>query len=395
MSVHSVAVVGAGLIGSSAARWAATLGRGVVLVGPGEQSLGHCGAWCDEGRTTRVLEPSLAWRILAEQSVKRYSSLEQEAGHVFYHEVGYLCLVGEERERAGYLERMERCREGGHTCHILDHRQIQQRFPYLHSPLGTWGLHLPVAAGHLNPRTLVRLQQELAVRAGASIVREGVVGVRREGEELHLTTTEGRLVRAKKVILATGAHTNLSGHLQELAGREADISLAGQTVAYLQVPPREAARLASMPTMSTCYSSGCLDGSYVLPPLLHPDGRHYIKLGHHGTFEMELGTREQLEEWYRECGDRDAVAELAAFLQHLLPGLQVEGVRGGACVTANTPSKEAPYVQEVAAGVVVAAGGCGQAAKCCDEIGRIAAVLGAEGRWDSDIPQHMMEFSWK
>jgi len=75
---HRLAVVGAGMIGSSAARWASVTsassseGGNVVLVGPGEEIWG---AWADHGRTTRVLEPSKSWRILAEKSVSRFRFL--------------------------------------------------------------------------------------------------------------------------------------------------------------------------------------------------------------------------------------------------------------------------------------------------------------------------------
>lgn len=42
-------------------------------------------------------------------------------------------------------------------------------------------------------------------------------------------------------------------------------------------------------------------------------------------------------------------------------------------------------MDEISPGVFVAVGGCGKAAKCCDEIGRAAAVLVNGGEWDEDI----------
>ena len=138
-----------------------------------------------------------------------------------------------------------------------------------------------------------------------------------------------------------------------------------------------------MPSIITDYRSGVLDGSYILPPICYPDGNYYLKLGHGNHFEKEVRTIEELEAWYAtRTGDPEAVNTLAAFLQSLLPGLVVEEVRGGCCVTSKTPTKEAPYIDEASPGLVVAAGGCGYAAKSCDEIGRVAAVLAVEGRWD-------------
>ena len=64
-------------------------------------------------------------------------------------------------------------------------------------------------------------------------------------------------------------------------------------------------------------------------------------------------------------------------------------------MTSNTRDKSAPYVDEVCEGVWLAAGGCGYAAKSCDEIGRIAAVLATTGNWDSEIQREKMNVKWK
>jgi hypothetical protein len=40
-------------------------------------------------------------------------------------------------------------------------------------------------------------------------------------------------------------------------------------------------------------------------------------------------------------------------------------------------------------------GGCGYAAKSCDEIGRIAAHLAATGTWTSSIPREVMAAKWR
>ena len=42
-----------------------------------------------------------------------------------------------------------------------------------------------------------------------------------------------------------------------------------------------------------------------------------------------------------------------------------------------TAERSCPYIDEVSPGLFVAVGGCGRAAKCSDEIGRIAADLTA------------------
>ena len=151
-----------------------------------------------------------------------------------------------------------------------------------------------------------------------------------------------------------------------------------------------------MPTVVTSYQSGSLDGTYVLPPILYPDGHYYLKLGHGANYERILETQEEVADWYRAgTGDTEAVEELRRFICHLVPGLDVQAVVGGCCVTANTRDKAAPYIDQVVEGLYVACGGCGYAAKSCDEIGNIAAGLALTGEWLSDIDRELFRVKFK
>ncbi len=51
-----------------------------------------------------------------------------------------------------------------------------------------------------------------------------------------------------------------------------------QTVAFLEVSKGEADRLKSMPDIVTHFRVGDLDGTYLLPPILYPDGKLYLKV---------------------------------------------------------------------------------------------------------------------
>ena len=46
-------------------------------------------------------------------------------------------------------------------------------------------------------------------------------------------------------------------------------------------------------------------------------------------------------------------------------------------------------------GLCVACGGCGYAAKSCDEIGRIAANLLLTGTWDTHLEREMFRVKFK
>ena len=146
-------------------------------------------------------------------------------------------------------------------------------------------------------------------------------------------------MKAKKVILAPGAYTNMNCliPLNENIELEPDLKLTTQTVAYLEVSSSEAQRLSKMPTICTDYTFKKLDGTYILPPILYPDGKYYLKLGHGDHFEIIMKDSEHMKSWYQnETGDPEAVKALASFIaDHFIPSLEVLSVQGGCCVTSN------------------------------------------------------------
>jgi glycine/D-amino acid oxidase-like deaminating enzyme len=65
--VYDLAIVGAGMFGSSCARWASEDVRSSILIGPSEMcksSSNLFGAWFDEGRITEMADSTTVWRIL-------------------------------------------------------------------------------------------------------------------------------------------------------------------------------------------------------------------------------------------------------------------------------------------------------------------------------------------
>lgn len=60
-----------------------------------------------------------------------------------------------------------------------------------------------------------------------------------------------------------------------------------------------------------------------------------------------------------------------------------------------TPDRVCPFIDEISPGVYVAVGGCGRAAKSCDEIGRIAAELVAKDEWATTIPREECRAIWR
>ena len=67
------------------------------------------------------------------------------------------------------------------------------------------------------------------------------------------------------------------------------LELTTQTVALLELSEKQALSLIDghnkMPPIIICFPDGGLDGTYILPPIKYPDGKYYLKLGHHDLFE--------------------------------------------------------------------------------------------------------------
>ena len=86
-------VVGAGLMGSAAARHLAKMGAKVALVGPGEpvDKGSHQGVFAshyDAARITRKIDTRPNWGRFSQASISRYREIEDLGGVRFFHPVG-------------------------------------------------------------------------------------------------------------------------------------------------------------------------------------------------------------------------------------------------------------------------------------------------------------------
>ena len=63
---YDVAVIGAGMIGSAAAKYASEDVKATILIGADQPQDGVYGAWFDEGRITRTLDRNPHWKVLGE-----------------------------------------------------------------------------------------------------------------------------------------------------------------------------------------------------------------------------------------------------------------------------------------------------------------------------------------
>lgn len=365
------AVIGAGLIGSAAARHMALAGLDVTLIGPGEPAdlrshVGVFGSHYDEGRITRGLDPMPFWSRASRASIARYGEIEAASGIRFYSEVGCLMAGPEGSTKMAAID--EVAARDALSCEYFDRDALARRFPYFAFPDGATGRFEAVGAGHISPRSLVRAQLTAGVAAGVQHLAEEVTGFDDGPDGVTLHCASGPRV-FDRVLMATG------GFSDALIGSVLPMEVYGRTVALFELEVAEAARLATMPSL--IWQDPDRDNPYLLPPIRYPDGKVYVKLGYDPE-DILLRDTADVKAWFRSEGTPGVADQIEAMIRDRMPDLAIAGRRVVNCVTSYTPN-QLPHLKALSDRVFTAIGGCGRAAKNSDELGRLGAVIVSGG----------------
>ena len=371
-------VVGAGMMGSAAARHLALMGKNVALIGPDEPAdkAAHTGVFAshyDQARITRALDPDADWSRLAMQSIARYDEIEQAADHRFYQEVGSLIagpLAGPHGDFIGACEQVGKAHSiAFETCRD---EILAEKFPYFSFPDEITGLYEAKGAGYVNPRDHVLAQIKAACRSGATLVRSEVVKLDETGDGVAVSCADGQQYHAEKVIVACGPFSKTKGLLAE----PIKMTTFARTITFFEMDTDEAARLRNMPSLIYVSPDGSTD-IYALPPVKYPDGKCWLKLGG-GPVDMALETEGDLKNWFRSDGDAVERDALAGMLLEVMPDLKYKSITSGSCVTSCTPTGK-PLIYAQSDRIIALTGGNGAGAKSSDEIGRLGAVAATAG----------------
>ena len=208
--MSDVTVVGAGLIGSAAARHLAESGLVVTLVGPpeGNPNLVHASHY-DEARITRQIGTDPVWSNLARDAMHRYGEIESSSGIRFHRTCGHLrCDLPSEHPQSAWDLVRKVCRQRRITGAERSHEEIRRRFPELAFQANSRFHWEGGPAGIINPRRLVEAQISLAKRAGTTVIRDVAVQVEKQGSAYAVRDSRGNARISEKVLVAAGAYTN-------------------------------------------------------------------------------------------------------------------------------------------------------------------------------------------
>ena len=362
-----VAVVGCGMIGSAAMKYLALAGVDVVGFSSREPSsyADHDGVFAshyDAGRITRTLDGDRDWARMARASVDRYSDLEHESGVAFYDAVGFAAF-GPLGSR--YVDCVRNIADDFST---VSRTVRPEDFGIIDFGANTEIEAQDTDAGVINPRELVRAQLILAERAGAEIRYEEVARIEPNARDgVSIETIEGNSFVVHRVLIATGGFTDLS-----LTGARLQLDVQGRVVLLVEVGQEVA---SAMPSLIAEDAEGlALSEFYILPPVLYPDGKRYLKIGT-AEFNHPLKSRADKISWFHGKGDVSGdIHALRRTIETLIPSIRDRTMRQLRCVITYTVSGY-PYLDWLNDRTAIALGGCGQAAKSSDEIGRLAARL--------------------
>jgi sarcosine oxidase len=374
-------VVGLGPMGAGALRHAAARGVHCLGIGSAEPAVfaDHAGPFAshyDSGRVTRHVDATFEWAELARRAIADYPAIEQRSGIGFHRPVGVLYAVADEATALA-VERVAG-RLGPAGAGIGRTVDVDPRVWV--GPVAAVFAE-PAPAGHVDPRRMVAAQLATARADGATVVADEVVRLEQaSGGGWRLHTATGQVVDAAEVVLAGGPHTDEL--LDRICPLELDVRPEVVVTAVIDAP--EQRRLRDMPSLLSPVDDPRFADIYLVPPTDYPDGTVRIKLGATRHAPMRATHAAARREWMR--GDRhvEDLAVLRRLTEEAVPGLVARDWQTHPCLIADTPSG-LPYVDHVAAGLVVAAGCNGYAAKSGDAVGALAASLAIDGTWRDPV----------
>ncbi|MBP6803807.1 MAG: FAD-binding oxidoreductase [Chloroflexi bacterium] len=385
-------VIGKGLMGAAAARYLSQVTPNVALVGPDEPAdwANHRGVFAshyDQGRITRRLSEDAVWSALAQRAIGQYAYLEKTSGVLFYWPVGGLYVAPHGRD-AAYLAAVAAVAQRFSLDFSLyaTSLELEQADGRLQFPPNCHGLLEPPPAGYINPRGLLQAQATIAAQQGVWVVAETVTAVTPHAHAVEILTETGRVLWARKTLIAAGAFANC----YDLLPRKLDLRVKSETILLARLSEAEAARLRGLPTVLYQIDSPDIDSIYLLPPIVYPDGRAYLKIGCNTRTDRWLPNLEAMRKWMI-AGDSAVMEEpIRAALEEMIPGLQIEAPTTHRCLVAYTAHGK-PYVDQLTDRVYVAAGGNGVSAKSSDTLGWLAANLMQTGGWPLAFERALFE----
>jgi len=384
-----IGVIGAGPIGSAAARYLSKLTDNVAIIGAAEPEIEetHTGVFAshyDQRRLTRLSGRTKLWVDIAKHATEQISYLEENSGLSFFEPIGVL-LVKADHLKDKYIESPLETLDASNIVYThfpTGDGSWREHFPDYDFPESHWilaegVLHEGETAGMLDPRKLVRAQLEVAQQSGTTVIRNQVSDLKEKDNSVEIICTDGSSYQAKKVIVATGAFTNICN----LLPKPVALTLKTETVILGEVSAEDAQRLKTIPTVSYSIDHPKIHDIYLTPPAHYADGKNYFKMGANTFADQFPESLEEVQRWF-QSGDSDvSLSALQEGITSILPKVNFLSFKTKRCIISRTANGY-PMIDQVSSRLFVAVGGNGVGVKTSDTLGYLAAGLSFDGGWD-------------
>jgi sarcosine oxidase len=371
--MHDVIIIGAGPIGSGAARHASMQGRTVTVIAPHETTRDTHIVWSshyDQGRITHRSARNMVLAHWANEAIAEYRTIEAQSGIEFYRPCGTLTLSASSAGFSYTQQRQQLEHDLAFHYDELTPSELVQRFPMLSKNLPYSGLFDGPPSGIINPRQYVAAQLTCAINHGATHVNDVVTSLTPHTDYVALTTHAGNEYRAQHVIVAAGAYGGLCGLLPTPIAH----TIKSEIVTLGEVHAETVAALAAMPSMMVDCQSPIIEDAYLTPPVRYPDGKWYIKLGSNSIYDQLFDSQAALTQWIRS-GDRSATHDAQiALLNELFATIEWQSFTSLPCVITRTPTG-VPEITRVHQRVTAVVGCNGSLAKSGSVVGKLAVQL--------------------
>ena len=366
MRIFDVAIVGAGVMGATAACELAREGLSVAMI---DQSAlpNPRAASVDHSKVFRFAYPDPFYVRLAMDSLKRWRELEKETGTRLLTQTGAL-LIGKRRP-SFETECYEAMLNSGCEAEMLDRERVAARFPQFNAHAFAYGVFDPSGA-ITHAEIALRALIELARRRGVTIIESTrVVDVQNRMSRVVVACDSGGDIECERAMIASGPWSRKL--LPFLADK---LTTTRQELVYFE------------PTAET---SGSFETS-AFPIFLELESGFYgFPIHHNGAMKIAnhlKGAAVDPDALPDEV-DESFIESCRSFFSEFIPALASARVRETrVCIYNNTPDDDFiidwhPSLE----GVLVVTGFSGHGFKFGPAIGRIVAELLHTGRCRYEI----------
>jgi sarcosine oxidase len=347
----SVAVIGGGAIGSSAAWQLAARGHRVILFE--QYAAGHArGASHGSSRIFRYSYPLADYVAFAGRADRLWHRLERLDGQRFYARTGSV-----DHGDPATVQRLARVLMQTRVEHsVLTPEQAAIRWPGLR--FDGMVLHHPDSGRLHADHAVAALQRQARVAGAQTWFHTPAIGLRTTASGVRVLTASGS-IRFDQIVVAAGAWTG------ELVAAAPALARQLPTLITTQEQPVHFAPVETpVGWPSFLHHPGLGHAGAAIYGLASPDG---VKVGEHGTGPRVVPQSRNF------LADPAGVARLQDYAARWIPGLDPTAATATTCLYTSTP--DGHFVIDRAGPITVAAGFSGHGFKFAPAIGELVAGL--------------------